>query len=114
MINGTGDDDNGAGNDDNDTGTYILKAKKFAEPAFQSKKKLREKVRVIFGPFWVILGPFWAFLGHFGSYLCHFGSFWVIFGPFRGIFGQICGKFNFFLRLHCNGAAMHWSCGTRF
>ena len=38
MINGTGDDDNGAGNDDNDTGTYILKAKKFAEPLFQSNK----------------------------------------------------------------------------
>ena len=54
--------------------TYILKAKKFAEPPFQSKK-----FRVIFGPFWVILGPFWA-----------------IFGPFRGIFGQICGEFKFF------------------
>ena len=57
-----------------DDDAYILKAKKFAEPPFQSKN-IAEKVRVIFGPFWVILGPFWAFLGHFGSYLCHFGSF---------------------------------------
>ena len=56
--------------------TYILKAKKFAEPPFQSKN-IVEKVRVIFGPFWVILGHSWAILG--------------IFGPFRGIFGKIFG-----------------------
>ena len=67
---------------------YILKAKKFAEPPFQSKK-IAEKVRVLFGPLWVILGHSWATLGHFGSFL-------AIFGPFRGIFGQICGKFNLF------------------
>ena len=51
--------------------SYILKAKKFAEPPFQSNK-IAEKIRVIFGPFWVILGPF------------------------RGIFGQLCRKFKFF------------------
>ena len=54
--------------------SYILKAKKFAEPPFQSKK-LRKKC---------------------GLFLGHFGSFLAIFGPFRGIFGQICGKFKFF------------------
>ena len=91
---------------------YILKAKKFAEPPFQSKK-IAEKVRKFgrhfwgiwgnfgsflghFGSFWVILGPCWTILGHLGSYLGHFGAFWVIFGPLRGIFEQICGKFNLF------------------
>ena len=81
--------------------TYILKAKKFAEPLFQSKK-IAEKVRKSgrhfwaiwgnFGPFWVIFGPFWiilghsrAILGHLGSYLGHFGPFWVIFGHFWAI-----------------------------
>ena len=68
--------------------TYILKAKKFAEPPFQSKKIA--KIR------WAILGHSWAILGLFGSYMGHFGSFLAIFGPFCGIFGQICGKFNFF------------------
>ena len=74
---------------------YILKAKKFAEPLFQSKK-IAEKVRksgrhfwaiwgncgpfwVIFGPLWIILGHSRAILGHLGSYLGHFGPFWVIF-----------------------------------
>ena len=77
---------------------YILKAKKFAEPSFQSKK-IAEKVRKSgrhfcaiwgnFGPFWVIFGPFkghvgpfcaiwghiWATLGHFDSFLGHFVAF---------------------------------------
>ena len=87
---------------------YILKAKKFAEPLFQSKK-IAEKVRksgrhfwaiwgncgpfwVIFGPLWIILGHSRAIWGHLGSYLGHFGPCWVIFGP-------NCGKFNFFARL---------------
>ena len=42
---------------------YILKAKKFAEPLFQSKK-FAEKVRKSGRPFWAILGHFWAILGH--------------------------------------------------
>ena len=45
---------------------YILKAKKFAELPFQ-KKKIAEKVRVIFGPFWVIFGHFVAFLDKFAE-----------------------------------------------
>ena len=54
---------------------YVLKAKKFAEPLFQSKKiteQVRESGRNFraiwgnFGPFWVILGHFWATLDHFG------------------------------------------------
>ena len=78
--------------------SYILKAKKFAEPPVQSKKLRKKCVNpgVIFGPFGVILGHFGSFFGHLGSYLGRFGAFWVIFGPFRGIFGQICGKFKFF------------------
>ena len=71
--------------------SYILKAKKFAEPLFQSKE-IAEKVRKSgrhfwaiwgnfgpfldhFGSFWVILRPFWAILGHFWTTLDHFGSF---------------------------------------
>ena len=54
---------------------------------------MAEKVRAIFGPFWVILGPFWVI---FGPLWGHFGSFLATFGPFRGIFGQICRKFKFF------------------
>ena len=66
---------------------YILKANKFAEPPFQSKKLRKKCVNpgVIFGPFEVILSHFWAILGHFGSYLVHFGQFWVIFGYFWAI-----------------------------
>ena len=83
---------------------YILKAKKFAEPLFQSKKfaeKVRESRRHFwailgnFGPFWVIFGPFWIILGH-SRPQGHFASFLAFFGPFCGIFGQICGKFKFF------------------
>ena len=37
------------------------KSKKVCGTAF-SVKKIAEKVRIIFGPFWVILVPFWAFL----------------------------------------------------
>ena len=72
-----------------DDDAYILKAKKFGEPLFQSKK-IAEKVRksgrhfwaiwgncgpfwVIFGPLWIILGHSRAILGHLGSYLGHFG-----------------------------------------
>ena len=54
--------------------SYILKAKKFAEPPFQSKN-IAEKVRVIFGPFWVIFGHSWAILGHICATL---GHFWAI------------------------------------
>ena len=83
---------------------YILKAKKFAEPLFQSKKIAEKCVnpgiifgpfggncgpfRVIFGPLRIILGHSRAILGHLGSYLGHFGPFWVIFGPFCGIFAE--------------------------
>ena len=48
--------------------SYILTAKKFAEPV---KKKLRKKCinpGVTFGLFGVILGHFGYFLGHFGSF----------------------------------------------
>ena len=65
---------------------YILKAKKFAEPLFQSKK-IAEKVRksgrhfwAIWGncgPFWVIFGPLWIILSHSRVTLGHFGSFSV-------------------------------------
>ena len=71
-------------------GAYILKAKKFAELPFKTKN-IAEKVRVIFGPFWVILGPFWVI----------FGSFWVIFGHFWAIlwhFWTKLRKVQFFLR----------------
>ena len=49
---------------------YILKAKKFVEPPFQSKKLRKKCVNpgVIFGPFGVIVGHFGSFLGHFGSF----------------------------------------------
>ena len=73
MINGTGDDDNGAGNDDNDTGTYILKAKKFAEPAFQSKKVAGKSA----GHFWAILGHSRAILGLFGHVWATAWHFWT-------------------------------------
>ena len=63
---------------------YILKAKKFAKPPFQSKKMRKKCVNpgVIFGPFEVILG-------HLGSFLGHLGSFWVILGPFWVILGHL-------------------------
>ena len=53
--------------------TYILKAKKLAEPPFQSKKIAEKRVNpgIIFGPFGVILGH----LGHYWAILDHFGSF---------------------------------------
>ena len=64
----------------NNIETYILKAKKFAEPFFQSKKFM-EKVRKSgrhfwaiwgnFGPFWVIFEPFWIILGHCRAILGH-------------------------------------------
>ena len=55
---------------------YILKAKKFAEPPFQSKKMRKKCINpgVIFGPFGVILGHFGSFLGHFGSFLDKFAE----------------------------------------
>ena len=46
---------------------YILKAKKFAEPLFQSKK-FAEKVRKSGRHFWAIWGNFWAILDHFGLF----------------------------------------------
>ena len=49
------------------TEAYILKAKKFAEPLFQSKK-FAEKVRKSGRHFWAILGHFWATLDHFESF----------------------------------------------
>ena len=55
---------------------YILKAKKFAEPPFQSKK-LRKKCKsflVILGHSLVILGHFWPFLGHFVAFLDKFAE----------------------------------------
>ena len=55
-------------------GAYILKAKKFAELPFQSKK-IAEKVWVLFGPFWVILGHSFAILGHIWPFLGHFMAF---------------------------------------
>ena len=56
---------------------YILKAKKFAKPPFQSKKLRKNCVNpgVIVGPFGVILSHFGSLFGHFGSYLGHFRSF---------------------------------------
>ena len=46
---------------------YILKAKKFAELPFQSKK-IAEKVRKSGCHFWAILGHFEAIFDHFGSF----------------------------------------------
>ena len=46
---------------------YILKAKKFAKPPFQSKK-IAEKLRKSGRHFWVIWGNFGSFLGHFGLF----------------------------------------------
>ena len=77
---------------------YILKAKKFAEPLFQSKKCVNPGV--IFGPFWVILGPFWVLIG----------PLWVIFGHFQAVFWHFwtnLRKVQIFLRLR-------WGRGTRF
>ena len=79
---------------------YILKAKKFAEPPFQSKK-IAEKVRVIFGPFWVILvhfGPFLVILGHFWSFRIILDHFWAILGYFW-LFWFILGHFWSFLAI---------------
>ena len=68
--------------------TYILKAKKFVEPLFQSKKiagKVRKSGRHFwaiwgnFGPFWITLRHFWAILGHI----------WDILGPFWPFLGHI-------------------------
>ena len=67
--------------------TYILKAKKFVEPLFQSKK-IAEKVRKSGRHFWTILGHFWATLDHYRAILGHFGPFWVIFGPLWAILGN--------------------------
>ena len=82
MINGTGDDDNGAGKDDNDTGTYVLKAKKFAEPAFQSKKSCGKKCG--------------SFLGHFGSFSGNFGPFWPCLGHCMAFLDKFAESSNFF------------------
>ncbi len=60
--------------------SYILKAKKFAEPPFQSTK-IAGNFRAILGHSWAILGHIWATLGHLESFLA--------------IFGPKCGKFNF-------------------
>ena len=57
---------------------YILKAKKFAELPFQSKK-LRKNA-----------GYFWAILGLLGPFWAIFGPFWVIFAKLREV--------QFFLR----------------
>ena len=63
---------------------YILEAKKFAKPPFQSKKiaeKLRKSGRhcwAIWGnfePFWFTFWPFWVILGHIWATL---GHFWAI------------------------------------
>ena len=77
--------------------SHILKAKKIAEPPFQSKK-IAEKVRKSgrhfwaiwgnFGPFWVIFGPLWIILGHSRAIWGHIGPFWVIFGPLWAILGH--------------------------
>ena len=81
---------------ENEARAYILKAKKFAEPPFQSKKNCGLFLGH-FGSFWVILGPFWAFLGHFGSYLGHFGSFLAIFARSQQKkLRKISGNFKFF------------------
>ena len=59
---------------------YILKAKKFAEPPFQSKK-IAEKVGKSGRHFWVIwgnFGPFWIILGHSRVIVGHLGPFWII------------------------------------
>ena len=72
---------------------YILKAKKFAEPLFQSKK-IAEKVRksgrhfwAIWGncgPFWVIFGPLWIILGHFVAFLDKFAESSIFFAGSLG------------------------------
>ena len=66
---------------DNSPQTIHSKSKKVCGTAF-SVKKNAEKLRVIFGPFWVILGPFWvifgplwAILGHFWPFMGHFVAF---------------------------------------
>ena len=52
---------------------YILKAKKFAEPPFQSKK-IAEKVGKSGRHFWSIWGNFGSFLGHFVAFLDKFAE----------------------------------------
>ena len=56
--------------------SYILKAKKFAEPLFQEKnlRKKCENPGVIFGPFGGNFGPFWVFFGQFWIILGHSGT----------------------------------------
>ena len=76
--------------------SYILKAKKFAEPPFQSQK-IAEKVQVIFGHFRSFLddfGPFGAILGHIWATLGHFG-------PFLGQVVENLRKVQNFLRDRC-------------
>ena len=66
---------------------YILKAKKFAKPPFQSNF-FAEIVRKYGHHFWVVwgnFGPFWIILGHSRVIVGHLGPFWVIFGPLWAI-----------------------------
>ena len=56
---------------------YILKAKKFAEPPFQSKQNCGKSA-----------GHFWAIWGHLGSFFDNLGPFWVIFGHIWATLGH--------------------------
>ena len=55
-------------------GPYIIKAKKFAKPPFQSKK-IAGNFWAILGHSWAILGHIWAILGHIWPFLGHLGAF---------------------------------------
>ena len=89
--------------------TYILKAKKFAEPPFQSKKNSGKSA-----------GYFWAILGHFGSFLGHFGHFWAILGHICATlchFGSFLGHFVAFLEKFAESSIFlrpRWGRGARF
>ena len=76
---------------------YILKAKKFAEPPFQSNK-IAEKVWVILGHSWVIFGHFWAISWHFWTNLRKVKNFCGPVGvaglAFR-MYGQYIYKYTF-------------------
>ena len=73
--------------------SYILKAKKVAEPPFQSTK-IAGNFRAILGHSWAILGHIWATLGHFESFLGHFVAFLDKFEESSNFFAAPLGSGN--------------------
>ena len=71
---------------------YILKAKKFAGPLFQSKK-FAEKVHKSGHHFWAIWGNFGSFLGIFGHFIENFADNLRKIQIFSGPIGAMGARF---------------------